>query len=149
MCVVANSRRCLLLLGKLFMVNVLELEVLFDVELLDHGLLDCCAAMILRTSHCTFDLGNFRIPNCTYSRILSFPSVILSLLRGIFFHERRHLVETHLQIVVSFLSPSCLASSSADLMRTVWKNFNSSVSMSCVSKLTMVYFYHLLDLVVR
>ena len=35
MCVVANSRCCLLLLGNLFMVNVLELEVLFDVELLD------------------------------------------------------------------------------------------------------------------
>ena len=71
----------LLLLGNLFMVNVLELEVLFDVNLLDRGLLDCCAAMILRTSHCTFDLGNFRILNCTFSRVLSFPSVILNFLR--------------------------------------------------------------------
>ena len=84
------------------MVNVLELEVLFDVKLLDRGLLDCCAAMILRTSHCTFDLGNFRILNCTFSRVLSFPSVILNFLRGIFFTERRHLVEIHLQIVCHF-----------------------------------------------
>ena len=34
-------------------------------------------------------------------------------------------------------------------MRTAWKNFNLSVSMFCVSNLTVVYFYHLLDLVVR
>ena len=50
---------------------------------------------------------------------------------------------------MSFPSTACLASPSADLRRTAWKNFNSSVSMSCVSNLTMAYFYHLLDLVVR
>ena len=100
------------------------------VELLDFG----GAQSISRTSHCTFDLGNLRILNCTYSRVLSFPSVILKFLRGIF-HERRHLVEIHLQIMYRFF-----ASLSADLMRTAWKNFNSSVSTSCVSNLTMVYF---------
>ena len=94
------------------MVNVLELEVLFDVELLDRGPLDCCAAMILRTSHCTLDLGNFRILNCTFSRVLSFHGMVLKFLRGFFFHERRHLVEIHLKIVCHFfrhlLSLACL-----------------------------------------
>ena len=123
---------------QLVMVNVLELDVLFDVELLDFG----GAQSISRTSHCTFDLGNLRILNCTYSRVVSFPSVIL-FLRGIF-HERRHLVEIHLQIMYRFF-----AGLSAELMRTAWKNFNSSVSTSCVSNLTMVYFYPLFDLVVR
>ena len=112
MCVVVNSRRCLLLLSNLFMVNVLELEILFNVELLDRSLLDGCAAVILRTSHCTFDLGNFRILNCTYSRVLSFPSVILHFLRGIFFPERRHLVEFTSRIVCHFfrhlVSLACL-----------------------------------------
>ena len=100
------------------------------------------AHSISRTSHCTFDLGNLRILNCTFSRVLSFPSVILKFLRGIF-HERRHLVEIHLQIMYRFF-----AGLSADLMRTAWKNFNSSVSTSCVSNLAMVYFYPLFDLVV-
>ena len=69
---------------QLVMVNVLELDVLFDVELLDFG----SAQSISRTSHCTFDLGNLRMLNCTCSRVPSNPTC----LRGIF-HERRHLVE--------------------------------------------------------
>ena len=85
---------------QLVMVNVLELDFLIDVELLDFG----GAQSISRTSHCTFDLGNLRILNCTYSRVLSlsFPSEILKFLRGIF-HEGRQLVEIHLQIVCRFL----------------------------------------------
>ena len=80
------------------MVNVLELDVLFDVELLDRG----GTHSIPRMAHCTFDLGNLRILNCTYSRVLSFHWV-LKFLRGFFFHKRRHLVEIHLQIVCRFL----------------------------------------------
>ena len=75
------------------MVNVFELDVLFDVELLDRG----GTHSIPRIAHCTFDL------NCTYSRVLSFHGVVLKFLRGFFFHERRHLVEIHLQIVCRFL----------------------------------------------
>ena len=81
------------------MVNVLELDVLFDVELLDCG----GTHSIPRMAHCTFYLGNLRILNCTYSRVLSFHGVILKFLRGVFFPERRHLVEIHLQIVCRFL----------------------------------------------
>ena len=122
------------------MVNVLELDVLFDVELLDRG----GTHSIPRMAHCTFDLGNLRILNCSFHGRGS-----EGVLRGFFFHERRHLVEIHLQIVCRFLRQLVSLASSADLMRTAWKNFNSSVSMSCVSNLTMEYFYHLLDLVVR
>ena len=71
------------------MVSVLELDVLFDVELLDRG----GTHSIPRMAHCTSDL------NCTYSRVLSFHGVVLKFLRGFFFHERRHLVGIHLQIV--------------------------------------------------
>ena len=81
------------------MVNVLELDVLFDVELLDRG----GTHSIPRMAHSTFDLGNLRILNCTNSRVVSFHGLVLKFLRGFFFHERRHLVENHLQIVCRFL----------------------------------------------
>ena len=98
---------------QLVMVNVLELDVLFDVELLDFG----GAQSISRTSHCTFDLGNLRILNCTYSRVLSFPSVILKFLRGIFRQSSECSARTLLVVLMtsssfSPLLPDCVAESS-------------------------------------
>ena len=81
------------------MVNAFELDVLFDVELLDRG----GTHSIPRMAHCSFDLGNLRILNCTNSRVPSFHGVVLKFLSGFFLHERRHLVEIHLQIVCRFL----------------------------------------------
>ena len=66
------------------MVNALELESLFGVELLGRG----GAQSIPRTAHCMFDLGNLRFLNCIYPRVLSFRGVVLQFLRGIFFPKR-------------------------------------------------------------
>ena len=77
------------------MVNVFELDLLFDVELLDRGGMHS----IPRMAHRTFDLNNLRVLNSTCTRVLRFHGVVLKFLRGFFFHERRHLVEIHLQIV--------------------------------------------------
>ena len=56
-----------------------------------------------RNRYCLLDLGDLGILNSTYPRVLSFRGVVLKYLRGIFFPERRHLVEIHLQIVCRFL----------------------------------------------
>ena len=56
------------------MINVLELDDPFGVELLGRG----SAQLIQRTAHCTFDLGNLRILNYTYPRVLSFRGVLFS-----------------------------------------------------------------------
>ena len=92
----------LLLLGNLFMVNVLELEVLFDVNLLDRGLLDCCAAMILRTV--SLHIRSRQLPHSQLHLLTcpEFPQRDSEFPSRIFFPERRHLVEIHLQIVCHF-----------------------------------------------
>ena len=62
------------------MVNALEPYDLFDVKPLGRG-----AQMTQRTAHCMFDLGNLRILNCIYPRVMSFRGVVLRFLRCILF----------------------------------------------------------------
>ena len=139
-----RSRRCLLLFGNLFVVNALELERLFGVELLGRG----GAQSIPRTAHCMFDLGNLRFLNCIYPRVLSFlrrGSAVPS--RYLLSQTRHYAVDIHVQMVCHFLRQ--LVRGFGEYCRSPWENFKLSVSMDWVSNFTMVYFNNLLDLLGR
>ena len=70
-----RSRQCLLLLGNLSWSMCSN----WMFSLMSNFLIVAARTQFRAMAHCTFDL------NCTYSRVLSFHSVVLKFLRGFFF----------------------------------------------------------------
>ena len=87
-----------------------------------------------------FDLGNHRIVNCIYPRLLNFRGMVLRL-RGIFFPER-------VILPWKFTFKSCVIVSViireiGEYCRNPWENFKFSMSMAWISSLTMVQYSRL------